>query len=290
MADARWTINQLAPAAHAHRVEINRNSDWEHWMLLTSDRHLDNPLSNQKMQRKHLAQAKERGAAVFDFGDLFCAMQGKQDRRGNKGSVRKEDQQAAYYDSIVDHAEDFLYPYRDNLALFGPGNHEDTVLEKQETDLTRRLVRRLQKGGSPVQEGGLRGWLRIMFLQSGTQSTIRSFNMYYHHGHGGGGPVTRGVIQTNRRAVYLPDADFVIGGHIHESWIVEVTRARLLASGQERPDTQIHACLPAYKEEFIEQRRGWHHSTGKPPKPVGAWWIRFYWERPEVKFDFFRAK
>lgn len=291
MAGARWSIAQLASTAFAHRVEINRNSDWEHWVLLTADRHLDSPHSQHKMQLRHLEQAKERNAAVFDFGDLFCAMQGRNDRRGSKGSVRPEDQKDAYFDAVVDNAEDFFLPYADQLAFLAHGNHEAKVLEKQETDLTRRLARRLQNRGSPVLSGDLRGWIRLMFDQAGApERTIRSFNLYYHHGHGGGGPVTRGVIQTNRRAVYLPDADFVIGAHIHESWIVEIVRSRLLQTGLERADTQIHACIPTYKEEFIGQGGGWHHDTGKPPKPIGAWWLRFYWERPDVKFDFFRAK
>ncbi len=51
--------------------------------------------------------------------------------------------------------------------------------------------------------------------------------MAYHHGYGGGGPVTKDVIQTNRRAVYLPDANIVISGHTHDRWIVPVTRNRI---------------------------------------------------------------
>ena len=62
------------------------------WVLLTSDRHHDNPHCNQELEKKHLDQAVEREAVIIDYGDLFCAMQGKYDRRHSKDDIRPEHQ------------------------------------------------------------------------------------------------------------------------------------------------------------------------------------------------------
>jgi hypothetical protein len=99
--------------------------------------------------------------------------------------------------------------------------------------------------------------------------------MYMHHGYGGGGPVTRGTIQTSRMAVYLPDADIIWTGHTHDEWIMPIQRARLSPHGRPYLDRVTHVRSPGYKDEFSEQA-GWAVEKGMPPKPKGALWLRFY--------------
>jgi hypothetical protein len=99
--------------------------------------------------------------------------------------------------------------------------------------------------------------------------------MYMHHGYGGGGPVTRGTIQTSRMAVYLPDADVIWTGHTHDEWIMPIQRARLTLQGRPYLDRVLHVRSPGYKDEFSEQN-GWAVEKGMPPKPKGALWLRFW--------------
>ena len=100
--------------------------------------------------------------------------------------------------------------------------------------------------------------------------------LHYSHGAGGGGPVTKGVIKTARKAVYLPDPHIVISGHIHESWKVDLMRLRLGKTGTYH-DKQTHLCIPTYKEEFKDGYDGWHVERGAPPKPIGAYWLRLFY-------------
>jgi hypothetical protein len=235
-----------------------------------------------ELQKLHLEQAKERGAAVFDFGDLFDAMQGKTDRRSSKADLLAElAGGGSYLNGLVEMAVDLLEPYVDNIALISKGNHETGVSNKVEYDLHSGLLYSLSKcGGGHIINGGYRGWIKYQFVHvgnDGTESNRKSRNGYYHHGYGGGGPVTKGVIQANRKAVYLSNADYVFSGHTHESWLFPIERVRLTNSSKEERVTQWHVQLPTYKEEFVDQPGGWHHETGKPPKPTGAWWMRFYW-------------
>src|SRR4051812_10182146 len=110
--------------------------------------------------------------------------------------------------------------------MIGMGNHETSILKKDETKLTSKIVSQLRRARGSVYNGGYSGWIVFEFInqQTGEMTVIR---LWYIHGYGGGGPVTRGVIQSNRKAVYLPDAQIVLSGHTHDEWVVPISRARL---------------------------------------------------------------
>src|SRR5690606_306876 len=159
----------------------------------------------------------------IDCGDFFCAMQGKYDKRADKSSVRPEHNVSNYLDALVDTAADFFAPYADRFIIIGTGNHERAVAQSHESPLVESLVALLNRGGAQVYNGGFSGWVRFQFgLDAKGHQHSQPIYMHYDHGYGGGGPVTKGVIQSNRRAVYLPDAHIVISGHVHEDWRVEI--------------------------------------------------------------------
>jgi hypothetical protein len=276
----QWKVEQTSATVATIRVTATRAKSWEQWILLSADRHMDHPLSNLPLQKRHLELAVEREAACIDCGDLLCGMQGKHDPRGKKGDIRPENDRDDYYDSLIDSTADFLKPYAANIALLGKGNHELSIKKHRETDLTRRLVRRLNGFGSPALVGGYRGWVRFN-LTAANQG--QSINLYYTHGSGGNSPVTKGVIRTNRRAAYV-DADIIVAGHIHEAWQVELCRVGLTALGNESVSDQLHLCIPTYKEEFTGESEGFHHEKEGPPKPIGAWWLRFFYDKSVERF------
>ena len=279
-------------------IPYKAKGGWEQWFLLSSDRHHDNPKTDQKLEKKHLDQALERNALIMDFGDLFCAMQGKYDPRGTKADIRPEHQCLNYFDALVDSSVEFYKPYAKNIVLLGKGNHETSILKRQEIDLNQRLIYGLNKEtGSSIVSGGYSGWVQVRFRDSrkgGGTGGGETYNLWYHHGFGGGGPVTKGVIQANRRATFLPDAHIIVGGHIHEEWRVTYQRARLTVKGKPYQDEQMHVCLPTYKDEYQDGANGWHIQQGRPPKPLGAAWLRFYYEYTKgqkcIKYEIIRAK
>lgn len=138
----------------------------------------------------------------------------------------------------------------DPLLLIADGNHDTIILKRHETDLMERLHALLREGGNAVvHRGGFSGWVRFMFSY---RSERKSLKLAYHHGYGGDAPVTKGTIQTNRMAVYLPDADFVCTGHTHNEWQFPIARLRLSDSGRVYHDEQLHLELPSYKDEYRE--------------------------------------
>jgi hypothetical protein len=293
MAKRRWSITEHTRNIHKITINLPRVGD-EQYVLLQSDVHWDNPKTDWDTLRAHLNEAKERDAPIVDIGDFFCAMQGKYDQRSNKDDIRPEHQKAKYLDALVDTATSFLTPYKNLLTVRGDGNHETSILKRHETQLTERLVERLKGAGSTtVHKGGYSGF--VVFDVVSNQTRKHPIRYHYHHGHGGGGPVTRGVIQTNRFAVYLADADIVHTGHTHDQWTMPISRIRLNGDNTEIVHTlQLHVRTPGYKQEFADGYGGWHIERGGPPKPIGAAWLRIRFTknsyRSEVDYDVIEAK
>jgi len=283
-----FTVEHPSRNVHVVRTQVKGYTDFEQWFLLSSDRHHDNAHSDHKLELKHLKQAVERNAGIIDVGDLHCAMQGKWDKRADVTACRPEQHQGRYLDSLVECASEFYAPYAENFIMIGRGNHETSILKRHETDLTERTCERMSAlSGHHVQAGGYGGWVRFCFKYI---KQSQRFNMKYFHGSGGGGPVTRGVIQTNRMAVFQPDADIVVSGHTHDQWIVPIARERILDNHEITLDEQMHIRIGTYKDEYLDGHGGWHIERGGPPKPVGAMWLRFYAESKKIKFEVIPAK
>jgi hypothetical protein len=258
---------------------------WEQWLLLSSDRHHDNKMCDRKLEKQHLDLAAERDALIFDFGDLFCAMQGKYDPRSDMAEIRPEDVSPKYLDKIVEHAAADYAPYKDNWLLMGEGNHETNITHRHGTGLISNLVHRMNTVyGAHVYQGGYGGWVQFFFQIHGTKR--QSLRLKYHHGAGGGGPVTRGVIQTNRQAVYLPDADIVVNGHTHDGWYVAIARERLNQAGVVSRDLVHFIRTPGYKDEYAGGDRGFIIERWGAPKPLGCFWARLYLNGDRVDVEF----
>ncbi len=289
--DANWTVQTLGSNVIQVSETVEKTRGWESWFLLSSDRHHDNSHTNQELERKHLDLALERGAGVIDAGDLHCAMQGKFDPRQDRSALREEYTCGNYLDALVREAVDFYDPYAKNWIVMGRGNHEQSIKRRHETDLTERTVACIKQKTpeSPINTGGYGGYVLFKFNR-GKQGSTQTVKLKYYHGAGGGGPVTRGVIQTNRMAVFLPDADIVLTGHTHDIWQVPIARERVTARGRIYLSEQLHVRSGTYKDEYGYGEEGWHVETMKPPKPMGAWWLRFYYENKDnLKWQAIRA-
>lgn len=281
---------------HHEFIFYGNQANFEQYFLLSSDQHWDNPDCDLALLKRHLEEAKKLGALVFIFGDFFCAMQGKYDKRSDKSKLRPEHQTSKYLDSLVETAADWLMPYREQIALIGLGNHETAILKNHETNIIERLVERLNanKGDSKhtVYMGGYGGWITIKNRREQDDGNTRTLRIKYFHGHGGGGVVTKGVIQSQRQALIYPDADIVVSGHVHEEYVISYVREKIKANNKIELSKQYHVRTPTYKDEYKDGYSGWHVETGKPPKPLGAFWLKVNKhnvEKHRFKFSLFFA-
>jgi len=248
---------------------------WEQWIMLRSDAHHDNKWCNRDLEHQHLQLALDKGALIVDVGDLFCAMQGKYDPRSSMDDIRQEDVGADYLDRIVLHASEDYEPYAKNFLLIGSGNHETNILNRHGTNLTSNLCHALNRMGGQIHMGYYGGYVIFQFEMSETARQTKRIK--YHHGKGKGGsaPVTRGVIDTNRQAVYLPDADVIVNGHNHNMYYVPIKRERVTNNFRVAFDLAHFVRTPGYKDDYGDGADGFAVESNGGPKPQGCIWVRF---------------
>ena len=243
--------------------------------LLISDLHFDNPKCDRVLLKRHLDQAKARNAKVLINGDFFCVMQGLTDRRHNKSDLMDRHKGHNYFDLILEDACEFFAPYKENIAMIGYGNHETSVIKRGEHDILANFVYRMKyEHGADIQLGGYGGWVVFKPSANGRNVTIR---MKYFHGSGGGGPVTKGVIQNHRMSAMIHGADIIWQGHVHELYhhrdMVEFLDCNSRVGYTVKHRALHHIRTSTYKEEYGTGSHGWHVERGSPPKPLGGYWM-----------------
>jgi hypothetical protein len=279
-----WTrpVVELPPAAdYALKVRHTVKAGWEQWFLFVTDCHWDSPECYLRILHSHFKQAKERNALIVDGGDFFDAISGRDDKRASKGSHREEHNKVNYLDVLVDSAVDEFRPYLDNIIYMGTGNHEQAVTIKKETDLTARFIEKANalrtKGLPPIYRAGYTGWIRMMF-ENANKSNRSSHAVKIEHGTGGNSPVTRGIINTNRRQARTEGASFFVSGHIHESFDLNAPVETLNSSTGRVILRQVkHLQCASYKMDFRLDGVGtWAQMKIGQPKPIGGKWLRFF--------------
>jgi len=262
----KWDIIEHGTNLHSILFEVEPSE--EYGIFVCSDLHWDNPKCDRKLLKKHFDKAKELNVPIFINGDFFCAMQARGDKRGNKDDIRPEHNKTNYLDALIDTAVEWFEPYKDHIVLLGYGNHETSVFKHKETDLLKRFVNRFNaEYGANVKTGGYGGHLSLKIKASSS----RAYNIKYFHGSGGGGVVTKGVIQNNRMATFIHGVDCITQGHVHEAHahfdVIETLESRTMTVNKK---SLLHLRTPTYKEEYKDQSGGWHVERGAPPKPLGG--------------------
>ena len=257
-------------------IEIPCRKEWVGWVLLRTDAHHDNAMCRRDLEKSHLDLALARNALICDAGDLFCAMQGKFDPRSSKSSLTAEQSQRNdYLNVILDEATKFYAPYANYWLSLSPGNHETSIVNRFGFDLTSVRAERLN-----AVKMSYTGFIKFRFSRANSRWGV-SRTLAYHHGHGGGGPVTRGVIGSNRRAIWYPEADVIWSGHTHDAWAMPIAQTVLLDSHKVKQRIAWHVSTPGYKDE-ITGGNGWAVERGHNPKPQGAAWLKLTANRDEI--------
>jgi predicted phosphodiesterase len=265
---ANWDAKTISPNVHRICCELDNNAD-ELWSLHISDVHWDNPKCDRALFKRHLDEALELNCPVFIYGDFFCAMQGKYDPRRNKEAIRPEHNTGDYLDRLVETAADYLEPYAQNIVLITEGNHESSIRKNLETDLLDRLCGELRHRDGITTKGGYQGWVQ---WQTTTANRRNGFQLYYHHGSGGGAPVTKGAIDFNRMAEQVV-ADVYISGHIHRLNHNRQEVMSLTRTGRQVLKVRDYVRTSTYKQEG-EKAHGWAVERRMGPRPLGGYWLR----------------
>lgn len=263
-------MNLVKHAKNVHEIQLEGHNAK---IAMLSDIHWDNPKCDWDLLKKHLNYCVSENIPIMINGDMFCLMQGRGDKRGNKSDIRPEHNNAKYLDSIVETAVEWWSPYAHLMTVIGYGNHETSIIKYQETDILQRFVDLLNyKNKTNIYAGGYGGWFVVKMNLRGNASY--STKVKYFHGSGGGGIVTKGALNLTRALEMYEGFDVFTMGHIHENSCRNDVRDVIdhnARSGYKNSLKDIHLMLTGtYKEEYGDGSKGWHIERGAPPKPVGG--------------------
>jgi hypothetical protein len=265
-------MNLIKHEKNIHELRVDGSS---FRMGMFSDIHWDNPKCDWNLLKHDLDYCLKNEIPIMFNGDTFCLMQGAYDPRKMKGDIRPEHNNARYFDSIIETAVDFFLPYANLMTIVGYGNHETSIIKRQETDVIQRFVTLLNyKAGSNVMTGGYGGWLIVNQLVKAKSNATQATKIKYFHGSGGGGLVTKGALNLTRAMEMYEGYDVFTMGHIHENSARNDVRDSINfhpSKGYYFNHKQIHSMITGtYKEEYIDGLYGWHVERGAPMKPVGG--------------------
>jgi hypothetical protein len=186
-------MNLIKHEKNIHELRVEGSS---FRMGMFSDIHWDNPKCDWNLLKHDLDYCLKNEIPIMFNGDTFCLMQGAYDPRKMKGDIRPEHNNARYFDSIIETAVDFFLPYANLMTIVGYGNHETSIIKRQETDVIQRFVTLLNyKAGSNVMTGGYGGWLIVNQLVKANSNATQATKIKYFHGSGGGGLSHKGCVK-----------------------------------------------------------------------------------------------
>jgi len=270
-----WSISKAGDNAYSMRLDCGRAGDVRR-VLLLADIHWDSAHCRWDLLKSTLDQAKVEGAPVVIAGDFFDAMGGKWDPRASHDAMRDIHRGGNYLDLLVTTAAEWLKPYSENLALISYGNHETSIRKRHEVDLLQRLCQELRREGSPVECGPYWGFVVFNVEFAGSKTQRDTVTLCYHHGYGGGGEITRGLIDHSRtRSMY--SADVYLSGHIHRRNQDENILTSVTARGIVERRKQLFLRASCWKDESGD---GWHVQMGRAARPIGGWWLELATRKP----------
>jgi hypothetical protein len=210
-------------------------------------------------------------------------MGGRYDKRADKSGVRPEHQVNNYLQAVTEDAAHWLKPYAKNILLIGYGNHETSIIKHTEFDPLLAVTSILNyEAGTTVQLGGYGGTLDIRVLHDHIRGV--NFVCHYYHGAGGGGPVTKGVIQDQRLLASTEGYDLTWMGHVHELYYHQNIIHRYDRQTKTLIQKPVHQLRTAtYKEEWDGGYMGFHVERGRGPKPLGGYWMKLETSRNSSK-------
>ncbi len=250
----------------------------EQTFLLLSDIHFDSAYCERKLLKQTLDEALTNKAIVLFNGDFFDMMQSRNDKRGMKGSLRKEYLGDNYFDLVIQDAFDFLKPYAKIIGVMADGNHETAITKIFESNPLDRLCYLLRKEcDSNVQHTGYQSWVVINMKL--TSTTNKPFIIKLHHGSGGNARVTKGVIEHNRMSSYVEGADLIWLGHTHTQYCMHST-TEIFCNNQlysVKLHKVFHIRTGCWKQEYKDG--GWSVEKGFSPSEIGGYWMELFADR-----------
>jgi len=240
---------------------------------------------------KEMKEAKERNARIILIGDIFDSIFPYGDKRWNPSllipELRERDDAPIHAVSLM---ASILKPFAKNINVIGMGNHEASVLKYLGIDMIKLLTMTLNHflDGHKILYGGYTGYLGYRFkIKSG--GSMKVFKILYHHGSGGGSPVTKGMIDVNRKETNW-NYDLFVFGHKHHCFAVrDVTISPVFRKDNQgyilstdNRAIQTGAFYRNYPENSNTDLASYEEIKQHSPKPIGGVFVTVSLQRHKI--------
>lgn len=162
-----------------------------------TDLHIDAPDHDRDLLLRDLEKAKKLNARILIGSEIFSNILPKDLKRYTRGRDRHNID--APINRAVKEAVDTLAPYVNLIDGIGIGNHDTAIIKYHGFDPALSVIERLMMKRDDnlprIIHMGYTGMFQIVF-ENGHHRAKDIW--WYHHGKGGGAPVTKGMIDINR--------------------------------------------------------------------------------------------
>jgi len=192
----------------------------DYGLTLMSDLHIGAAGNDYQRIESELAAAKKAGDRILINGDVFDLILPKDHKRFNLSVLHKRIRRVDILNACLEWAEEIFAPYADLIDMIGLGNHETAAEVHHSVDMVAMLIDRLsvhkKNKEHVIHYGGYTGFVDYRFRRKNSSNASRGsrrYVIYYHHGSGGDAPVTKGMIDFNRK--HWVRSDLLWMGHKH---------------------------------------------------------------------------
>ena len=232
---------------------------------LMSDLHIGAANIDYRRIEKELETAKEKGDRILINGDVFDLILPKDHKRFTPDVLHPRLRgRRDIINEVIKMGLEMLGPYANQIDMVGLGNHETSTESYHSIDPLKLLVYELEKIVAEsdnkehvVHYGGYTGFVDYRFryiTKKGDEAKGgQRWVVYYHHGSGGAAPVTKGMIDFNRKDVFI-DSDVIWMGHKHNRLTSHVEKLSCPLLGRQPKTKDVrHIMTGSYQKTYVAQ-------------------------------------
>jgi len=229
-----------------------------------SDHHIGSANTDYKLIEAEIKAALGHGDRILLNGDLLDLVLVKDHKRFDPDALhpRLRGRRNIVNEAIA-WAVELLSPAAHLIDMIGVGNHETFIERFHNFDPTQVIVYELEKlarkkvHNHVIHYGGYTGFvdyrMRFSRVTERTSAGGARWVIYYHHGSGSAAPVTKGMIDFNRKDTWV-DADLIWMGHKHNRWNANVIKLSCPQNGDQPNVKDVrHLMTGAYFDTYVGQ-------------------------------------
>lgn len=228
-----------------------------------SDLHIGSSQVHEPLLKEELDLALHQGDRILIAGDLYDQILPQDSKRFQPHVLHPRLQGVSdVINKMVDMAYELLLPYAAQIDMIGVGNHDD-LTRFTSCDPLLLVVQRLnqtliqEKHSHRILYGGYCGFLTYTYQK-------KNFNIYYHHGFGGGASASGATADMNKLLAQVEDVDVIWMGHKHWKLATHIQRIRPARTGPHPEIRQIRFIRTgAYLQPLAGQTQQQIHEEGR---------------------------